>query len=158
MYIEYVGHASRGDLRNSDSLQSLNSLSSRNELLQLRNDIGGNEALGRRPAQANNHPSSMFPAVLGIFLPLLAGLLVLQKQGCSHSREVRQQIPHQILCLSKQSHFRCTEKPQESFAVWRQALNDSWLVAKPRREETGQEQIKAGTAEVCSGLFQKSFA
>lgn len=93
--MEYIEHASRDDLRNFDSLQSLNSLFSRKQLQQLRNSISGNEALGRRPAQANNHSSPTFPAVsLDIFLPLLAGLLVLQKQGCSHSREVRQQIPH----------------------------------------------------------------
>lgn len=90
-----IEHAPRDDLRNFDSSQSFNSLFSRNELLQLRNDIGGNEALGRRPAQANNHSSPMFPALsLGIFLPLLAGLLVSQKQGCSHSREVKQQMHH----------------------------------------------------------------
>lgn len=102
----------------------------------------------------------MFPAVsLGIFLPLLAGLLVLQKQGCSHSREVRQQIPYWISCLSKQSHLRCAEKPQESFAVWRQGLNDFWLVAKLRPgEEMDQELNKAETAEVYSCLFQKTFA
>lgn len=82
-------------MRNFDSLQSLNSLFSRKELQQLRNEIGGNEALGRRPAQTKKYSSPVFPAVSpGIFLPLLAGLLVLQKQGCSHSQEVRQQIPH----------------------------------------------------------------
>lgn len=89
--MEYIEHAPRDDLRNFDSLQNLNSLFSRKQLQQLRNYIAGNEVLGTRPAQANNHSSPMFSAVsLGIFLPLLAGLLVLQKQGCSHSREVRQ--------------------------------------------------------------------
>ena len=89
MYIEYVGHASRDDSRNFDSLQGFNSLFSSNELLQLRNDIGGNESLGRRAAQANNHPSPLFPAIsLGIFaaapgwLACRAETSLLLLQGC----------------------------------------------------------------------------
>lgn len=89
-----VGRASRDDSRNFDSLQSLNSLLSSNELLQQRNEIGGNESLGRRAAWANNHPSPVFFAVsFGLLLLLLVGLLILQKQAYSCSKGVRQQIP-----------------------------------------------------------------